>query len=72
LPEPNAYGSGVLFPVSVKGVLLDDAGVVLLENERGEWDTAHFGSIGHTGQDVLAGKLRILVEYLFHRHTRRE
>jgi 8-oxo-dGTP pyrophosphatase MutT (NUDIX family) len=38
LPEPNAFGSGVLFPVSVKGVLLDDAGVVLLENERGEWE----------------------------------
>ena len=38
MSEPNASGSGVLFPVSVKGVLLDDAGVVLLENERGEWE----------------------------------
>jgi hypothetical protein len=38
LLEPDASGSGVLFPASVKGVLLDETEVVLLENERGEWE----------------------------------
>lgn len=28
----------IRFPVSVKGVLLAEGGVVLLENEREEWD----------------------------------
>ena len=27
-----------MFPVSVKGVLLEEGGVVLLENERDEWE----------------------------------
>jgi mutator protein MutT len=27
-----------VFPVSIKGVLFEDGGVVLLENERGEWE----------------------------------
>jgi ABC-type transporter Mla MlaB component len=32
LPEPDASVRGILFPMSVKGVLLDDGGVLLLEN----------------------------------------
>lgn len=36
---PAAAGNSVgLFPVSVKGVLFEDGRVVLLENERGEWE----------------------------------
>ena len=37
-PDDLTPESGVRFPGSVKGVLLDDAGVVLLENERREWE----------------------------------
>jgi hypothetical protein len=33
---------------------------------------AQFGPVGHTSQNVFAGKLWILFEYLFHRHARRE
>jgi 8-oxo-dGTP pyrophosphatase MutT (NUDIX family) len=36
--EDRTNGSGALFPVSVKGVLLGEEGVVLLENERREWE----------------------------------
>src|SRR5829696_5968513 len=31
-----------------------------------------FRPVGHAGQDVVAGKLWILFEHLFHRHARRE
>lgn len=39
-PDRDSSGSGTVFPVSVKGVLSGDAGGVLLENERGEWELA--------------------------------
>lgn len=38
LASEDATGFDRLFPVSVKGVLLEDGQVVLLENERGDWE----------------------------------
>ena len=48
------------------------AGRSTLERNLHKPFTAHFGAIGHTSQDVLAGKLWILFEYLLHRHAQRE
>lgn len=37
-PTPSAYPAAHLFPVSVKGVAVQDGKVLLLENERNEWE----------------------------------
>lgn len=38
MSRPRAPGHDTELPVSVKGVLLTDGGVVLLRNERNEWE----------------------------------
>src|SRR6185437_2439796 len=37
-PESAADGAGQLYPVSVKGVIIDSGRVALLKNERDEWE----------------------------------
>jgi ADP-ribose pyrophosphatase YjhB (NUDIX family) len=50
------------FPVSIKGVLLEPGGVVLLENERGEWELP--GGRLEAGEDPAACLTREFVEEL--------
>jgi mutator protein MutT len=49
----------MLFPVSVKGVLLQHASVVLLENERSEWELPGGRlEFGETPEDCLVREIR--------------
>ena len=49
-------------PVSVKGVLLQGSHVVLLENERGEWELP--GGRPEPGESPEAGLIREMAEEL--------
>jgi len=50
------------FPVSIKGVLLEAGRVVLLENEREEWELP--GGRLETGEDPMACLVREFAEEL--------
>src|SRR5215472_5659127 len=50
------------FPVSIKGVLLEPGGVVLLENERDEWELP--GGRLETGEDPATCLVREFAEEL--------
>lgn len=53
------YESEVLFPVSVKGVLLREEGVVLLENERREWELSGGRlEVGESPEECVVRELR--------------
>ena len=59
--RPFCYGVAVAaLPVSVKGVLIDDARVLLLLNGRGEWDLP--GGRPEPGEDQRAALARELRE----------
>ena len=67
-------------PISIKGVLIEDSEVVLLENERGEWELP--GGRPERGEQptaclmrelsrlVLPASIREKIRVLFHRITR--
>ncbi len=60
--QGQATGSPTAFPVSVKGVLLVDVRVVLLENERSEWELP--GGRLESGEDHAACLVREFAEEL--------
>lgn len=61
--EPAAASNfAPLFPVSVKGVLFEGGRVVLLENDRGEWELP--GGRLEAGEDPATGLAREIAEEL--------
>jgi 8-oxo-dGTP pyrophosphatase MutT (NUDIX family) len=57
--DDQTHGTSVLFPISVKGVLLGNDGVVLLKNERGEWELPGGKlEVGESPKECLAREIQ--------------